>query len=1063
MRADLLTGVATHVWQQSSLTWVLVAITCGLATVNVVAWRRRAVPAAPWLAGLCLAAAVWALADGLGAAAVPLALKVTFAKAECLGVLAVGPCWLLMARAVARRPPLRWPAMLALWTLPAVCVPIIVTNWRGLVLPGVSVVVTSAGVEGRYHYGPILWTVIVFTYLAVTVGVVWLAQASRSGSPTYRRHALALVAVAALPLATNIADQVGGSPFGQDIDLAPLASGLGVALVGWILLRERFLEIAPLARDTLLRTLPDGVLVVDQQECLVEANPGACGLLGARTGALAGPLETALASWPALVETCRGPAPAQRELRLGGGAVPERRLEVRVTAIANSAGRPQGRLITLHDITERAQAVTDLRRQTARLTALLRSGRALAGSLDYDEVLHQIVVQGRLGLAASACLLYEYDAAEDTLRLRARDDAPRSSESPLPAPEQRDPAHLTCPAGGRTGVEPLVRTSADDLSAEDVPAELLTSPGSSVMLVPLRHRSRLLGELVCVAGHRRRSFASAERDLARGLGEQAALAMANARLYERIRHLHLGNLRALSSALNAKDYYTLGHAGRVAAYMTLLGRELGWPEERLTRIQDVAYLHDIGKIGVSDRVLHKAGPLNAEEWELIRQHPTISAEIVAPLFDQHLVTGVRHHHERYDGGGYPDGLKGEDISPIARALCVVDAYDAMSYQRPYRGALSYGECRAELRRCCGTQFDPAMVSAFLRALERLETGRRRVLALAAAAADLVDPVKHALLRSRADEARPEYVEMVAALRGFRDAHAEVRFLTTFATVDGQCVTVLDTGETADDLSHCGDQWFPSDQLAAVWEECDLDTNILNADEFGVWITGVAPLRAADGSLAGALTVDQPAVESPGLQQLHTDLSRTLASMLHATALRVSRAELEALSDGLTGLYNHRYLHERLQEELERARREDAELSLLFIDLDQFKGHNDALGHKAGDEALRRVARILEQCSRRVDLAARYGGDEFALVLVDTGDAGAGEVAERVRKIVAAGHVDGASPLTVSIGIATFPGDARTKDELLDKADWALYAAKRAGRDQVVHFAPGASPVTSGGG
>ena len=99
--------------------------------------------------------------------------------------------------------------------------------------------------------------------------------------------------------------------------------------------------------------------------------------------------------------------------------------------------------------------------------------------------------------------------------------------------------------------------------------------------------------------------------------------------------------------------------------MALLGRELGWPAERLEEVENVAFLHDIGKIGVSDRVLLKAGPLTSEEWELMRQHPGISAEIVRPLFDEELVAGVRHHHERFDGSGYPDGLAGEEI-PLDR-------------------------------------------------------------------------------------------------------------------------------------------------------------------------------------------------------------------------------------------------------------------------------------------------------------------------------------------------------------------------------------------------------------
>ena len=391
MRFDLLTGASAHVWQQSPFTWVLVAITCGLLAVAFVAWRRRAVPAAPWLGALCVAAAVWTLTDGLSAAAVPLTLKLDLTKIGCLGVLALGPCWLLMARASARRPPLRWPWMLVLWTIPVLCVPLVMLNWRGLVWTSVTVTVTPSGVQGHYPYGAVLWFVIAFLYVLVVIGMIWLVRASRAGSPADRRQAWALVAVATLPLIASVADLANLSPFTPDIDLAPLAFGFGVGLVAWILLRERFLEIVPLAHDTLLHTLPDGVLVIDRQDCVVEANPGACGLLGARAGALTGPLDTTLASWPALVEACREPAPARHEFKLGGGAVPERRLEVRVTTIANGAGQPRGRLVTLHDITERAQALSDLRLQTARLSALLRAGRAIAGSLDYDEVLRQIV------------------------------------------------------------------------------------------------------------------------------------------------------------------------------------------------------------------------------------------------------------------------------------------------------------------------------------------------------------------------------------------------------------------------------------------------------------------------------------------------------------------------------------------------------------------------------------------------------------------------------------------------------------------------------------------------
>ena len=490
----------------------------------------------------------------------------------------------------------------------------------------------------------------------------------------------------------------------------------------------------------------------------------------------------------------------------------------------------------------------------------------------------------------------------------------------------------------------------------------------------------------------------------------------------------------------------------MAAYISLLGAELGWPRVRLEAVQNMAFLHDIGKIGVSDRVLLKAGPLTSEEWELMRQHPGISAEIVRPLLDEELVAGVRHHHEHWDGSGYPAGLAGEAIPEMARAMCVVDSYDAMSCERPYRSALSYRQCLAELRRCSGVQFDPAMVEALIAALRRLRPRRTLVEHLAMQAACLIDPAAHAKLRRRQDERRPEYGEMIATLRAFRDAHPPLRFVTSFASVGDQCVTVLDTGECDGEVSHVGDRWLPHDELRWALSGRTYAANVVNADDFGVWVTGTAAVRDANGEVIAAVGVDAPVIDgTPGVRK---DQSQTLAAMLKSAAIRYSRAEVEAITDGLTGLYNHRYLHDRLAEELRRAARRGSKLAVLFYDCDHFKAYNDAYGHKAGDEALQGIARISEAHSRRIDLAARYGGEEFVLVLINTDTAAALKVGRRICAEVARANVERGRPLTISVGVAVYPDDAEAKDELLDKADWAMYAAKRAGRNRVLAFCDG---------
>jgi len=189
--------------------------------------------------------------------------------------------------------------------------------------------------------------------------------------------------------------------------------------------------------------------------------------------------------------------------------------------------------------------------------------------------------------------------------------------------------------------------------------------------------------------------------------------------------------------------------------------------------------------------------------------------------------------------------------------------------------------------------------------------------------------------------------------------------------------------------------------------------------------------------------------------------QALSTIVGASA-RLGRARLDAVTDGLTGLYNQRYFKQRLGEEVACATEIGHPLALLFRDLDHFKSYNDRCGHTAGDRALRAVSGVMLRSVCHVDLAARYGGEEFTLILIDTTPAGAFEVAERIRAGMAALDLGGPGRgLSVSVDVATFPDDAALMEELVDKADWAMYLAERQGRDRVLSFGPGAHEQTSG--
>ncbi len=571
---------------------------------------------------------------------------------------------------------------------------------------------------------------------------------------------------------------------------------------------------------------------------------------------------------------------------------------------------------------------------------------------------------------------------------------------------------------------------------------------------------------------------------------------------EEIANLHLRTIEALALAIEAKDQTTHDHLQRVRIYAIEVAKELGMQGAELEALHAAALLHDIGKLAVPEHIIAKPGRLTPEEFEKMKIHTVVGAEILERVrFPYPVVPIVRAHHEKWDGSGYPYGLKGEEIPIGARILSAVDYLDALASDRQYRRAMPLDDVMQRLIAESGKAFDPKVVQVLKRRYRSLEN-----LALAQSGGDGNAAPAPAIQVTRGD----------APDAGFENATVsdapgrEATFLSSIAAARQEAQSLfelsqnlgasLSLGETLSVFSVKLKPMVPYDAIAIyILRDDILMPEYVNGDNYRLfaslripvgdglsgWVAqnkkpivngnpSVEPgylndpdkfstLRSALAlpleGVAGVIGVlalyraEKDAFTSDHLRILLA-VSGKMALAIE-NALKYQQAESSATTDYLTGLPNARSLFLQLDRELARCKRDNTSLTLMVCDMNGFKKINDRFGHLEGNRVLRLFAQALKDSCREYDYVARMGGDEF--VVIATGLA-AGDAAKRVEQIrplarQAGFDVCGEDILSLSVGLAVSPEDGNDAEQLLTHADRRMYLEKEkqpSRKDQRLH-------------
>jgi diguanylate cyclase (GGDEF)-like protein/putative nucleotidyltransferase with HDIG domain len=578
---------------------------------------------------------------------------------------------------------------------------------------------------------------------------------------------------------------------------------------------------------------------------------------------------------------------------------------------------------------------------------------------------------------------------------------------------------------------------------------------------------------------------------------------------EEVAALHLRTIESLALAIEAKDHTSHRHLQRVRVFTVEVAKELGFPESEIEALRAAALLHDIGKLAIPEHIINKPGRLTPEEFEKMKIHTLVGAEILERVaFPYPVAPIVRSHHEHWDGTGYPEGLKGEQIPRGARVLAAVDCLDALSSHRQYRNAMSLDAAMEKVESLSGTEFEPRVVEVLKRRYRELEAMSQSDTELAHTAGDEAAASVDLGVDANIEPAGGfEQAAPVAA------APNDTDFLSSIASARQEAQTMfelsqdlgnsLSLGETLSVLSIRLRKMVPYDSMAVfLLKDGKLAPELVSGDNFRLlsslnisvgeglcgWVAEkrkpiingnpeaesgyvsdpakfttlrsmlAVPLEGLNG-VVGVLAMyraDRDAFAADHLRIMLAVSSKIALSV--ENALKYQQAEDSATTDYLTGLPNARSLFVHLSRELARCRRTGTSLAVMVCDLDNFKQINDLYGHLEGDNLLKDFAGHLKEICRGYDYVARMGGDEFVIVAPGLGPEASSEKASRLNLLaVESGRkIAGRDLVGLSVGTAFCPQDGFDVERLLAEADRRMYSMK-----QVHHSEPNRDPSLPG--